>query len=138
MVDKSIGDHSFADSKYLQNVSIYGNNTVLGLGAFSYCSNIQSAQMYNVSAIGEGAFTWCEKLENISLDVSILEKGAFFQCKSLKEVVFSEKLELLSERSFFGCDNLNKVIFLGKPPVMDGVFEFIRDDLGIYNRLSES
>lgn len=131
-VDKNLGDHSFADSKYLRNVVLFGRNSSLGVGVFSYCSNIQSVQMYNVSKIGEGAFAWCEKLENITLDVFALEKDAFFQCKSLKEVTFSEKLEKLGERSFFGCDKLKKVLFLGKPPVMNGVFEHSHDELEIF------
>lgn len=57
--------------------------------------------MYNVSYIGEGAFAWCEKLKAITLDVFAPGKGAFFQCKSLEEVTFLEKLEILGERSFF-------------------------------------
>lgn len=129
-VDGNIAEHAFADSKYLKNICIYGNDTVLGLGVFSYCRNLQSVQLYDVSVIGEGAFTWCDQLESIFLDVCELQKGAFFQCKSLKKVVFSEKLNTIHKGSFYGCDNLKKVVFLG-PPVIDDAFEWDNDDLDI-------
>lgn len=51
MFQGNIGVHAFADSKYLKNVSIYGKGTMLGLGVFSYCSNIRSVQMYDVSGV---------------------------------------------------------------------------------------
>lgn len=62
--------------------------------------------------IKEYAFCCCNNLKKINLaNVKIIEKGAFYNCSSLVDIIMSPKLEVIGEFAFQGT-SLNKIELL--------------------------
>lgn len=87
------------ENKTLVTLNIRGSITELSKNAFSYCSNLESVSMPNVTIIGDGAFTYDYLLKSIALpNVTIINAYAF-QFTGITDVT-APKLVTLGEYSF--------------------------------------
>ncbi|MBQ9016238.1 MAG: leucine-rich repeat protein [Firmicutes bacterium] len=64
----------------------------------------------SVKYIGEEAFFGAKALEEINLNqVSIIESGAFWNCKKLKKAVLSPQIRSCGGHAFMGCSQLQSI-----------------------------
>ena len=98
--------------KYIGNdpdVIIPDTVSCVGYSAFRGRKDIRSVVIpQSVSTINAWAFSECESLEKIQImGKATLEKGAFYRCTALKELVAPNGLQRISNCSFMGCKTLN-------------------------------
>lgn len=63
----------------------------------------------SVIRIDEQAFSYCNTLEEIVLNSQKICINAFFECTSLKSVVFKEKVETIEDNAFCSCFLLKNI-----------------------------
>lgn len=133
-----IGDATFLNCTALKKVVLKGDVKKIGRYAFDGCKNLSYiSKCTKVISLGYGAFRNCSKLksfyfpENIYISghvfegtgltsvtlpatvrFSVVYSGAFYNCKTLKKVVFNDgKTDLVIEQGCFkGCTALKKVV----------------------------
>lgn len=108
----------------LTAVTIPNSVTSLGSGAFSNCARLQSVVLSeNIEVIGMYAFSNCTNLTSIVIpgNVKSISDGAFSNCMALVQVTFSEGLEQICASAFEDCLGLTGLVipstvnYLGNP-----------------------
>ena len=90
--------------------------------AFAYCKNLKSLKVENAAANICGAFHDCPVLEDVDLGNNIIfltngkeggstEKGAFYNCSSIKRIVLPNSLKETGDYTFSNCTMLEDVTF---------------------------
>lgn len=59
-------------------------------------------------SVGKYAFAH-SNVRKVVIDVKIVEKGAFYNCKNLEEVVFSDNVLKIEDEAFYKCTALTRV-----------------------------
>ena len=79
-------------------------------GAFSFCRNLETAEIAGTSALGDEAFAGCSSLRSITLPDTLTEIGrrCFDECTALTGFDFSA-IRIIGERAFERCDGLRSV-----------------------------
>ena len=102
------------------------NVTVIGSGAFYYCSKLVSVTISsNVTSIGSLAFEGCTSLESVVISNGVKEigKSAFLGCTKLKDIVIPDSVISIGESAFSDCTGLTSVtIGSGVTSIGDSVF----------------
>ena len=86
--------------------------TIIGSGAFSYCSNITGVTIpTDVKCISDSAFEYCTKLKNITIPDSVTDiyDCAFEGCTGLTEITIPASVTFIDSTSFDGCTKLTKI-----------------------------
>lgn len=112
-----IGERTFMSCVNLQEVVMANAPTSIGQEAFSSCKNLMLLpSMKKVESIGEMAFYDCAQLGQLSqtkhLDLSsavTISGQAFYGCKLITAVVFSEALRSIGGSAFYNCTSLADV-----------------------------
>ena len=83
----------------LETVVFAKSVTVIGSGAFRYCTNLRSVIFANdsqLTEIGVSAFEACKSLQSIDIpdSVTTIGQGAFCYCTNLESVLFSDQSSL--------------------------------------------
>lgn len=104
-----IGSYSFEGCTALQTVTI-DNVYGIGSGAFYNCSNLR--EVNNIAAVGIGsrAFVGCTSLTSIN-NISSAGEYAFGGCYNLKNITFSDSLNIINFHAFEGCSSLQNFKF---------------------------
>ena len=105
-----IKDYAFTNGNF-KSVTIPGNVTSIGVGAFEDCANLTSIEIPNsVTAIGNGAFAR-SGLTSVEIPGSVTSIGssAFWNCANLSSVVMLDGVVSVSGRAFSECENLTSV-----------------------------
>lgn len=108
------GEYTYGNKKYNLPSEIiipHDINEIKDL-AFYGVENIKKIVFHdNITKIGDVAFGKTS-LEYIEIPGSVIEMGqqTFWECTSLKEVVFNEGLKEIPNHCFVGCSSLEKVI----------------------------
>ena len=131
-----IDDSAFLYSG-LKKIVIPDSVTVIGNGAFQWCSNLSSITLSaaltkinsntflsctgltsviipsNVTAIGENAFKGCSTLKSVKLSQALttIESLAFSDCSRLSEIELPSSLRMIGSEAFSGCMILQTVRF---------------------------
>ena len=65
-------------------------------------------KIYNIISIKEKAFYNCTSLREIIFphELNLIGERAFYNCTSLREIIFPDKLDLMGEWAFYGCKQL--------------------------------
>ena len=73
--------------------------------AFSYCTNLTTVTMGNITSLGKRAFYNCKSLSNIDLGNSLesIGDGAFYWCTSLESLTLPNTLTAIGENAFENC-----------------------------------
>ena len=133
---KTIGSYSFAGNKNIKNVMIPSSVSVIQNSAFEGCENLNDIYMpASVERIGQRAFFGCKSLVKIDLtdrlslidsysfaesgleeltipkNVSVINKGAFEECRKLSSVSFGSGVKKIGEAAFKGCTAIKRLIF---------------------------
>lgn len=121
----SIGNSAFSSCSALQTIELPATVKSIEAKAFYYCGNLTSftfQQMTSASAnsttkgggniglekLGEESFGYCESLQRFEIPptVRVIEKRAFFNCTSLKAIIFHDRsLRSLSLTSVSGSSS---------------------------------
>lgn len=82
----------------------------IGKGAFSFCRNLETAEIGGAAALGDDAFAGCTALREISVTDALSEIGrrCFDECTSLRSFDFSS-VKIIGERAFERCDSLTEI-----------------------------
>jgi hypothetical protein len=117
---RAVAGGTFNASHWLQSVRIPASVTQIGMNAFANCSNLVSVTIehdgksFGLSRINRFAFGNCVSLVDINLTnaihLSMIDRGAFSGCKSLKFIALPECCRRLDEFVFRGCENLREVM----------------------------
>lgn len=143
-----ISGNAFSECEKLRSVTLPEGLIEIGYKAFSECKNLEYVRIpASVKSIGPSAFSACESLrevvflgacpiDNAFADCTALERVvlagegeyelgsfAFNNCKSLVEVVGSEKITKLGEYAFSGCESLREITLSEKVlSILTGTF----------------
>lgn len=85
----------------------------LGATAFASCKNLRSIEIPEaVTQIPNKCFSQCVELESVSLlGVKEIKEQAFYNCKKLRTIHFSDSLEKIGASAFYACESLETVKF---------------------------
>ena len=80
-------------------------------GAFSFCRNLERAEISGTVVLGDETFAGCYSLKEvkISAELSVIGRRCFDECLSLDSFDFSN-IRTVGERAFERCDSLKEVV----------------------------
>lgn len=107
----TIGNYLFSGCTSLPSINIPNNVTSIGMSAFSECTSLSSVALpTSCVSLGEEAFRYCSNLASINLsNVRSIGKYAFYEDRSLEQVVIGDSLSTIKSHCFFNCTSLNSV-----------------------------
>lgn len=112
-----------AKANYIKVPFIYNDKPVTAIGAYAFkesaCLNVTVSG--NVTDIGEGAFKDCKNLTEVVMDVATIGKEAFYGCEKLASVT-TENVMAIGENAFYGCENLKEIAIDNVTEMGEGVF----------------
>ncbi len=92
-----IGDEIFANSAYLESVTLASSVEWIGANAFSG-SSLSSIEAPGVTKIGSNAFQSCGALTEVTFDnVTEIESYAFYGCSALRKVSLPKAVRIANE-----------------------------------------
>ncbi len=108
-----IGDRAFASCKSLSSVVLPSTLKTVGEDAFIFSESLSSVVIPGgVEKIGEYAFG-ASGIEHLTFEKGFcgeIGKKAFRSCKELKDVTFSDEIELIGAEAFYGCSSLERAV----------------------------
>lgn len=108
-----IEEGAFFNCKRLRSVSIPNTVSEIPNGAFANCIYLDIAELPNtIKSIGRNAFqrtniTFIELPQSLS----VIHKFAFSECRKLKQISIPGSVKNLNSSIFYNCRSLKKVIF---------------------------
>ena len=117
----------------LTSVTINGNVTEIGAGAFQNCEKLQSIALpAGVTEIADNTFSGCSALTTVNFEnILTIGAGAFQNCAALTSVEFPAGLESIGANAFNGCNRLASVTFNSEPAIGATAFVGCADSLAI-------
>lgn len=106
---KEIGDYAFAGCTYLGAVKIPDQVQKLGNYCFKDCTNLTAININGVNSDGNTSLT-------------TIGNGLFYNCSSLGQVVFPERVSNISQAEFT-CYNCQAMTYLGLPGSATGILK---------------
>ena len=109
---KRIEGSAFADSRYLQKISMGNRVTYCGNGAFSDGASLKKVTLSkNITKMGEYVFSGCKKLQAATVPdkVKRLKCGTFSGCTAIKSITLGKKIRFVDIWNFNGCKSLQKL-----------------------------
>ncbi|NCA68266.1 MAG: hypothetical protein EOM87_09425, partial [Clostridia bacterium] len=109
---ETIGYYAFVDS-IVEEVIIPDSVTKIGIGAFSYCDELNSIVLpNNITAIAHNTFYGCDMLTSISIpiNVTLIESSAFSN-SGLTAIYIPNNVISIASMAFSGCNSLSSVLF---------------------------
>ena len=100
----TIGDHAFANNKYITSAVISEGVEIIEDCAFWCCENLNSIELpSSIKKIGKSAFNGCEKLTSIMIPESCEEIGSevFWECENLKDIYVPDSVYEIGEDAFY-------------------------------------
>ena len=109
----SIGDWTFYNNKYLQNIYIPDTIKHIGKGTFYGCVGLKKVDIPDsVTSIDASAFERCLALEKVTLGNGITEiaDDTFSDCRYLSEINIPDGVTRIGEEAFFDCRSLKELV----------------------------
>lgn len=104
-----IGNLSFDDCSFIENIVLPSSVKILGEGAFKNCSRIKSINLENITQIGNNCFEGCDSLLKVNLSgLTTISEKAFLDCGAL-ESVYAPEAVVVYEECFENCFSLTNV-----------------------------
>ncbi len=102
----------FMDCKTLQSVVVPSSVRQIGDVAFAGCERLRSVTLPDGATLGAAVFAGCTRLQSIRLpkDLTTIDRGTFYECEDLLEIVLPENLMKIDFEAFSGCSNLHVVV----------------------------
>ena len=112
MLNNNVSD----DHSELTSVTIPNSVTIIGKGAFRYCTGLTSVTIPNsVSSIGDRAFEDCTGLTEVNYNAEnctstgSISNPAFSDCSNLKTLNIGNEVKYIPSYAFYGCTGLTEV-----------------------------
>ena len=115
----SIGDYAFSNCTGLESVVIGNGVTTIGDSPFNECTNLESVTL-NSNAIASANYSSKKNICNIfgsqvteyilGEDVTEIGEYAFYGCKNMTSVSFSDNLNKINNNAFKGCESLKTAV----------------------------
>ena len=107
----AIAANAFAKNEALVKVTLPASVTSIGQSAFAMCTKLESINAENIESFGAYAFFQCSSLKAIVFNDSIenLPVYLFSECTSLANVKLPANLKALSNHLFDACESLKSV-----------------------------
>lgn len=104
----TIEENAFCFCRKLQHVRIPALVKIIPAYCFSHCTHLTAVELTEQTKwISQNAFATCFGLQSINLQhVQVIQKMAFFNCKSLQSVVLSNELICVEDFAFAFCSQL--------------------------------
>ena len=102
----SIGSYVFEDNNVLEEITVEANNT-------NFSSEDGVLFNKDKTRLIKYPQAKADKLYSIPQTVTEIQVYAFHECKSLEEIVISNKVETIGTGAFYGCENLKYVFYAG-------------------------
>lgn len=103
----------------VENAGVTYDVTLVGYGAFEFCSGLTSVSLpASVAEIDAYAFTLCSDLESVNIPARVTEikEGTFDNCTSLASATLPENLTAIGEGAFGYCTALSEINSLAATP----------------------
>ncbi|MBQ1555004.1 MAG: leucine-rich repeat protein [Clostridia bacterium] len=111
---RSISRETFADNRYLTEVTLSEGIEDIGKYCFKGCVGIgQVSFPSTLRSVGDGAFYGCRSLTELTLPDGLNKLGdaAFFGCTHLRSAVLSASLQSIGDSAFAKCGQLEHITF---------------------------
>ena len=97
------------DSIEVLHIESYAGS--ISSSAFSYCNNLETATLKDVTGIGDEAFYGCDGLTTIDIPNSVTSIGdeAFYGCDGLTTIDIPNSVTSIGSSTFYDCDALTSV-----------------------------
>ena len=108
-----IGRYAFRRCGKLTDVTIKGNVETIEAGTFNFCSVLKNVTLPDtVKTIEDNAFG-VSAIAELTLPDSLVTLGdmVFYDCRSLKTVMFGDNVEVVGGACFSGCTSLSDITF---------------------------
>lgn len=109
----SIGDEAFYQSG-INKITFPTSFESLGVRAFYQCKNLTEVIALGLTEVKEEAFFGCVGLKKVDFGTATtktIDKKAFYDCSSLKEIVFPKTLKEIGESAFENCPQIEELSF---------------------------
>ena len=104
----SIADNAFYKCTELTSIDLPTSISVIGLGSFCDCKELESVDISNVTTIDGYAFYRCVSLKSINIpNVITIGEVAFYCCAF--DTIDLPKVETIGESAFHSCGNLRSI-----------------------------
>ena len=104
----SIADNAFYKCTELTSIDLPTSISVIGLGSFCDCKELESVDISNVTTIDGYAFYRCVSLKSINIpNVITIGEVAFYHCAF--DTIDLPKVETIGESAFHSCGNLRSI-----------------------------
>ncbi len=107
---------AFQNCTSLESVEFKGKPQKIYGFCFGHCTSLKSIELPDsITEIYDETFYGCNSLERITAPgVETVGKAVFYDCTSLREAIFTEKLKTVKERAFSGVTTLETLGTSGK------------------------
>ncbi len=110
---ENFGEYSFCLCTSLEEVDLSNNEVlaVISAGTFQNCNNLKKVT-FNEEIVAIDDYAFCDtSIEKIILpkDLDTIGSYAFGFCRALKEILFKNKISIIERGAFFRCDSLKTV-----------------------------
>lgn len=112
-----IKENAFEFCSNLNNITLPASVQVIEREAFSNCNGLTSIIIpSNVKRLDGRAFYACENLATVQINAKDIERehkddSPFYDCKSLKDIIFGDSVIVISCNLFKGCKSIQTVSF---------------------------
>ncbi len=118
-----IGKYAFSGCPNLRSVVIDNSECIIEKFAFEKCGSLREIRI-NAGKMEKGAFSFCRDLEKAEINsISLLEDEVFAGCSSLREVKISDELSEIGRRCFDECTSLTGFDFSSVRKIGERAFE---------------
>lgn len=110
--DCTVEQYAFEKCPSLRRIRVLAGT--IERGAFSFCRNLEYAEISGISALGDEVFAGCASLKTVQISetVSALGRRCFDECTALEAFDFSS-VRRIGARAFERCDSLTEVTLTG-------------------------
>ena len=131
---KEIGANAFMGNTNLRAIRLGGETTSVGASAFEGCAHIEDINFGSkITTIGSRVCYGCSNLLEAVVDCNVVSSYAFYNCKSLAQLMFSDGIRVVPEYCFYGCEVLtDQNLFKNLTTIKTGSFPRVITDISPY------